>query len=118
HEQGLDCTSGAGGDRAGAVRTVCGSAQSTGGEGSVGKGGVVAGGHRAAAARRFDSEPGGDGEGICAAGSDRVWRHRQGAVGAAFGTDAIRSDGRERAVGWGAGTAVADCGELSATEVE
>src|SRR5208282_396657 len=116
--QGIDCTGGAGGDRAGAVWAVRGSAQSTGGEGSGGEGGVVAGGHRAATARGFDSEPGGDGERIRAAGSDGVWGHRQGAVGVAFGADALRQDCRERAVGWRDRTVAADRGKLSAIEVE
>src|ERR1017187_2077639 len=118
HDQRFDCTGGADRHRAGAVWTVRGSAQSTGGEGPGGEGGMVAGGYCAAAARGFDSKSGGDGEGLRAARSDRVWRHREGAVSAAFGADSVRQDCSERAVGWGDRAVAADCGELSATEVE
>src|ERR1700740_471319 len=54
--------------------------KSNGGETRGGERSVVTGRRRAAAARGPDSEPGGDREGLRAAGTSRVRRNREGEV--------------------------------------
>src|SRR6185312_15424 len=71
-----------------------------------------------AAAGGFDSQPGGDGEGLCDARADHLYRYCQCAGGAAECAYAKGRDSGERATGFGAGTAAGNFGELSEFEGE
>src|SRR6266511_3185801 len=104
--------------RAGRVWSVCGCAQYSRTEKRGSQSGVVAGGYCAAAKSGPDPEPGGNRERIRAAGANSLRRHRQGAVGTAFGGEPPGEDRGEPATGRRAGTLVACGGELSPTEVE
>src|ERR1700693_3006920 len=69
--------------------------QERGGEGSL-----VASRHCAATPRRFDPQSGGDRKGLRTAGSNGVWRYREGALGAAFRGHAAGKDCGQWAARW------------------